>query len=105
MVLLHVITSEQKQASEILNLLLDEKLILEAIIHEQIVVAKKNNKGTLENETQTMIVAKTKALLFNKIETILRERYSNQIPVVYSTPIVDMDAQHSKELITKTAKV
>lgn len=105
MILLHVITSDEKQAMEIADFLINEKLILDAVVFEKVTVRKKNDEGELMTISNTLMMGKTKALLFNYIDTKLRKKYKNNMPELYSLAIVNMDWEQSNLLISKTAKV
>lgn len=50
-------------------------------------------------------MGKTKALLFNTIDELLKEKYKDNMPVIYSLPIVNMDWEQSKNLVNDVAKV
>lgn len=105
MVLLHIITHDQKIATEICDYLVDRKLILNAVVMEQVHVRKLDSSNKLVSEPRILIMGKTKALLFDKIDRELREIYANQMPVLYSIPIVSMDWEQARELADETVKV
>ena len=50
-------------------------------------------------------MGKTKALLFNTIDELLREKYPNNMPTLFSIPIVHMDWEQADELVKETAKI
>ena len=50
-------------------------------------------------------MGKTKALLFNVIDQLLKEKYPHKMPIIYSLPIVHMDWEQSKELVNEVVKV
>lgn len=105
MILLHILTNSQSQAIEIADYLIDNKMILEAVIVEQVAIRKKNSSGQNEMVKQVLVMGKTKALLFNDIDLELRKKYPDNMPVIYSIAIVNMDWEQSKLLIDNTAKV
>jgi hypothetical protein len=105
MILLHVITSDENQALQIVDFLIEEKLMLDAVILDKVLVRKKSDDGVFTTTNQTMIIGRTKALLFNYIDQKIRERYPDNMPVLYSLAIVNMDWEQSNLLISKTAKV
>lgn len=100
MILLHIISDQEEQANEIVDFLIEENLILEAVLLEKVSVRKKEG-----STNQTLIMGKTKALLFNTIDSLLREKYKEKIPVIYSLPIVNMDWEQSKSLKEDIRKV
>ena len=105
MILLHIITTEENQALEIADYLIEEKLILEAVVFETVIVREKSKEGHFKSVKKIMIMGKTKSLLFNYIDEKLREKYSDKMPVLYSVAIVNMDWEQSNLLINKTAKI
>jgi uncharacterized protein involved in tolerance to divalent cations len=105
MVLVHILTKNEKKANEIVDYLLSKKMIMDAILLEKVKVRKKSKVGLIQNESQIMIMAKTKALLFTSIDKLLRNKYQEEMPVIYSVPIVHMDWEQADELMQETAKV
>ncbi len=105
MILIHIVPQQNSAADEIVDLLVEKKLILNAMIHENIRIRQKSKEGKIENIRRTLVVGKTKALLFNIIDELLREKYGNEMPVLYSIPIVHMDWEQAEELMEETEKV
>lgn len=105
MILLHVITSDEEQAIEIADFLIEEKLILDAVIIKKVLVRQKSEDGVFSTITQTMIIGRTKSLLFSYIDQKIRERYPDNMPLLYSLAIVNMDWEQADVLINQTAKV
>ena len=50
-------------------------------------------------------MAQTKGLLFDKIDRRLRGLYKQNMPVLYSVPIVNMDWEQADLLKAQTAKI
>ncbi|MDF1673731.1 MAG: hypothetical protein P1U41_09505 [Vicingaceae bacterium] len=105
MILLHIISDEEEQALEIVDILMEQNLLLEAVLLEKVTVRKKTKEGNPISISQTLIMGKTKALLFTSIDELLKVRYKEKMPVIYSTPIVHMDWEQSKELVNEVAKI
>ncbi len=105
MILIHIVSNDETQANEIVDFLTIEKLVLDAVLFEKVTVRKRDKLGVLQNEQQIMIMAKTKALLFNHIDTLLQQKYSKNMPTIYSLPILNMDFNQVNELVNETAKV
>ena len=105
MVLLHIITNNRDQAIEIIDSLSENKLMLHGVIIEKLTGRKKTKDGAYQDVEQILVIGQTKALLFNTIDELLREKYKQDMPVLYSVPIVNMDWEQSKELINETLKV
>ena len=78
---------------------------LEAMVLEKILVREKSPNGSFRSIKKFMIIGKTKSLLFNYIDERLREKYPNNMPVLYSLAIVNMDWEQSDQLISNVAKV
>lgn len=89
--LIHVRSTSKQQINEVIDLLLDEKLILDPMVLENVYLRKKTQQGVYENEKQFLMVAKARALHFVKIESILQNKYNEKTPDIYSLPIVNMD--------------
>jgi len=105
MVLLHVVARSEEQANDIVSFLIDKKLILNPLMQENIALKKLNDKKELISEKRYLIMGKTKALLFNTIDKLLRDRHARNMPLLYSIPIVNMDWEQADELIKETAAV
>ncbi len=105
MILIHIVPQNNSDSDEIVDFLVKKKLILNAMIHEKIRVRQKNEMGIIESVTRNLIVGKTKALLFNTIDELLRETYGKQMPVLYSIPIVHMDWEQAEVLMQETENV
>ena len=88
--MLHIISDKEDQAMGIADLLLEKELMLEATIFEKVTERKKIN-NQIKSINKTLVIRKTKALLFNSIEELLKEEYKENMPVIYSLPIVFMD--------------
>ena len=68
MILLHLISDDEKQAIEIVDFLMEKSLLLEGVISEKVLVRKKGTSGKPESFAQILIIGQTKALLYNTIE-------------------------------------
>ena len=105
MVLLHIIPRSDKQADEIIPLLLNNKLIMNAVVMEKVIVHHQSGKGSIDKTTRQLILCKTKALLFKPIDELLQSKYTGDMPVLYSLPIVHMDWKQADNLMRHTARV
>lgn len=105
MILIHIVSNDENQANEIVDFLTLEKLVVDAVLFEKVTVRKRDKLGVLQNKQQIMIMAKTKALLFNHIDELLQQKYPLNMPVIYSLPILNMDFNQVNELVNETAKV
>lgn len=103
MILAHIIRKDKKQALEIIAILMDKKLLLQAVVSTKIVYEKVG--GMLKESEQTLIIGKTKALLFNTINAEIKKRFPRKMPMLYSVPIVYMDNELTDLIRKGTAKV
>ncbi|MEP1094238.1 MAG: hypothetical protein ABJG78_03975 [Cyclobacteriaceae bacterium] len=97
MILLHDIAKDEKQAEAISDFLLMKKFVLDTFT-----VAGKMHESDEDNKTSSksrvLVIAKTRALLFDKIDKALQRKYLKEPPIFYSLPIVNMDWDHASEL-------
>lgn len=103
MISLQINTTDINQAKEIINFLMDEKLLYNPTFAEQQKFQKNDKNGKLESSIQILIRGQTKALLFDKINHQLAQKYPEQPPLLYALPIVYMDDIHS-EILKKKIK-
>lgn len=104
MILVHILTNDQKLGEEIADFLVTDRLVVDALITSG-VKRSRNDSGEVISETQTLIRGKTKALLFDTIDQILKKKYGSRLPTIYSVPIVHMDWEQSAELREQTKQV
>lgn len=104
MIALHLLSKSATQAEEIALFLLKEKLIVNAQIINN-VTHLSTNKEEPDTTTAHLVIGKTKALLFQAIDDALRNIYKENLPEIYSLPIVNMDWEQSNYLRETTAKV
>lgn len=104
MILIHLRTTDENLAIEIAELLLYEKLIIDTF-QTQGTSRSKNTKGEIILQTEHLVFGKTKALLFDNIEKLIRSKYGDRMPILYSVPIINMDWEQAVELREKTEKI
>ncbi|GEM_PF-1188315 len=105
MILAHIIATDRIQALEIVNLLMDKKLLLQAAVSEKTIYQRKTKSGKLISESRTLIIGKTKGLLFSTINKELKKHFFENMPMVYAVPIIYMDEELANLLRENTAKV
>ncbi|GAB5522985.1 MAG: hypothetical protein Roseis2KO_08570 [Roseivirga sp.] len=98
MVLLHIICKDRQLSDDIADLLVKENLVLEAVTFQNVSVRVREKNGTVGRSEQTMLIGRTRGLLFNTVQELLRERYPTNMPVIYSMPIVNMNWQDADAL-------
>ena len=106
MILLHVVSKTETQAVENAAFLIPENLILHAWISKNATLREWNPAGNgMTSSPQVLLMGQTKALLFTMIDTALREKYPEELPIIYAVPIVGMDWEQADKMISGTAKV
>lgn len=105
MILAHIIAKNKKQALQIIAILLEKKLLLHAAISKKTVCKNTESKMQFEKQKQTLIIGKTKGLLFNIINQELKNHFSENMPMLYAVPIIYMDEELATILRSSTAKV
>ena len=100
-----VIASESKeQLEEIAKYLLTNHLVISVDFHYDIKRIE-FEKGQLKNYIIHFITGKTKSLLFSEIDSRLRYNYKDNIPEIFSHPIVNMDWELADKLRSDTEKI
>lgn len=105
MILAHIIVPDIEQTMDIIKVLIENDLIFNAGISTKNVYEKNKENGTLDHYEQTLIIGKTKAMLFSKINDVLKTKYPNNMPMLYAIPIVYMDEEQYDLLRHRTASV
>lgn len=105
MIKLTIISNTSEQANEIAHLLLNESLVIEAVIFEDTKCLRLNANKKVVEKLSTTIICTTKSLLFEQIDSLLKGKYIKEMPVLYSVPIINMDWEQSKILIDGTKRV
>lgn len=93
MVLLHIICNDSQQSDDIADLLVKENLVLEAVTFQDVSVKERKKNGTTGQSERTMLIGRTRGLLFNTVEDRLHELYPTSMPIIYSIPVVNMNWQ------------
>lgn len=104
MVLIHICCQSTGQAKEIVDFLLEEKLVLDALVSDKLLY-KQSNSNKKKSFEQTLVMGTTKALLFAKINRKIKDKYPTNTPMIYAMPIVYMDNSQEEMLKSRTEKV
>ena len=104
MILLHILTDNEQMASEIADYLVEDHLVVDALITKGNKIMR-DARGKAVTVPQILIRGKTKALLFDKIDNLLKEKYGEKLPTIYSVPIVHMDWEQAARLREQTKPV
>jgi uncharacterized protein involved in tolerance to divalent cations len=102
--MLYVLSEDASQIENIAHDLLNSRLISSVNIdwnRDRYVAAN----GKIEKKKLNVMTAVTKALLFETIDSRLRNQYSQNMPEVFSTPIIHIDWDLAKSLIENVEKV
>ena len=101
-----VIKSESfEQNKEIIRLLLKIQLVIEGTIQKNTFCFRLDNKNNITETNSSVLICTTKSLLFTEIDELLRKKYKNNLPTLFSVPIINMDWEQSKKLIERTQRV
>ena len=98
MVLLRILSRSEEKIDRTAEFLLREQLGMDLNIKRNIERLSYTN-SKVEKGKVHLLTAKTKGQLFPTIDDKLREMFKEQMPEVYSIPIVHMDWEQSKQLI------
>ncbi|GMN09817.1 hypothetical protein MTsPCn9_18600 [Croceitalea sp. MTPC9] len=104
MILLHISCNSHEQANSIVDFLIDEKLMIDALVSDSMLF-KQLNLGKKESLHQVLIMGTTKALLFKLITQKIKAKYPDNMPLIYATPIVYMEEEQTKHLQDELKKV
>jgi uncharacterized protein involved in tolerance to divalent cations len=104
MIHLQIYSAEEKTIEQAAGLLINNNLAIDLTIDRDIerMLLKNNEIVYLKI---FLLSAKTKALLFPKIEKLFRDTFANNAPELYSIPIVQMDWKQAEQLTEEVQKV
>ena len=105
MISLTIISETYEQSDEIIRLLLKKRLVIEGTIQTNANCYRLDTNRHVKETNSAMLICTTKSLLFPEIDEILREKYTNNLPILYSVPIVNMDWEQLKTLREETQSV
>ncbi len=94
---------KEYQAEELVKFLLSEKLIASATIDENNTSYKMVN-GNFQKEVYSVITAKSKSLLLNKIIKAVEKRINDEV-LINSTPIVGSNRFFDDLIIENTMQI
>ncbi|MFT4602759.1 MAG: hypothetical protein ACI857_002946 [Arenicella sp.] len=97
-------TTSIDSAEKITDYLLREKLILEAVIQDEVRTRELVNDKIITSK-KVQISSLTKALLFERINSELKEKFKGLVFTIHSMPVVYMDWERQKELIQQVTNV
>lgn len=103
MMLLNVLCSSMQQAHDLAEVLLLERLWVDAYIGVEGQLMKRRKKETVE-ETRVKVQGMTRTALYDRINQRIRELYPYDMPILYAVPIVSMDWEQSEHLLKDTSE-
>lgn len=98
MIQLNIISKKSDQIKEIAEMLINEGFITGATVIDTVSIHK-SDKGEIETVSGSMLIGRSKAMLFNTIEGLLEDKYGDSIPVIYGMPIIGLDLKHVGKLM------
>lgn len=105
MIQIHIVTKSVKQANQLIQILIEKKLAINVFQLKGLASAALGPSGINYSTGNTMIIGQTKALLFNKIDAMIRKEFIEDLPLIYSLAIVNMDWEQTDMLLQETVKV
>jgi uncharacterized protein involved in tolerance to divalent cations len=97
MILIHIITKQPEQVEEIVEMLINGNLMTDVTVTDT-VTSFKGIGAEIETDLTNLLIGRTKAILFSKVEQVLKEKYGDNMPVIYGMPIINMDLRHLEKL-------
>lgn len=97
MILLRIVSENEKLLETVAMFLLEENLVVDVNIKRHIERLKLVN-GKLQPKKIYIITAKTKSILFPVIEKRLKKFCENELPEIYAIPITHMEWTQANQL-------
>ncbi len=97
MIVLNVQSRDRGQLEAVAELILKDRLAIDVNIQSD-VERFTYKDGGIEKRTHHVLRARTKALLFPLIDRRLREAFGNDLPELFSVPIIHMDWDQTLQL-------
>jgi len=104
MIQLIIASKSEKQLDDIAEYLLKNHLVISIDFHQNI-LRKEFENGKINNYAIHYIAGKTKSLLFNEIDLRVRNKYKDNIPEIFSHPIINMDWDLANKLKSEIEKI
>ncbi len=104
MILLRIVSEDEKNLELIAQFLLEENLVIDVNIKRHI-ERLELVEGKLTPKKIFIITAKTKSMLFSIIEKRLKVFCENELPEIYSLPITHMEWSQANQLTYRVQKI
>jgi uncharacterized protein involved in tolerance to divalent cations len=98
MIFLRISSRDEKKIERIAEILLSEKLAIDLNFKPGISRIEYVN-GQIQRTKVCLLTAKTRANLFRNIDGRIREEFPENLPEIYSLPIIEMDWEQAQKLI------
>lgn len=105
MMILKILSDDQRLLHTIADDLLQESLIANAVISELSSYKQVDDHGAIIENGRSILNGISKSLLFNKINMRLRDAYGQNMPLIYSEPLIMMDSLQMEEILSKLQEV
>lgn len=105
MMILHILSESDAQINEIADLLLTEGLLSHAMFSDAMTVKSVSEDGSIAESNQFRLQGISKSLLFPVINNRLKDKYQDDMPLLYSEPIILIDPIHQNGILESLSKV
>ncbi|NAS12677.1 hypothetical protein [Poritiphilus flavus] len=102
MILLKILLDDRSEAEKAIRVLLDKNLIFDAFLYPAEHFSQTADK--IKGDPKFMVEARTRALLFERLQQEIRQMYPDKRPPLFAVPKVYMDSEQTKNLKKKTMK-
>ena len=97
MILLRIVSKSEKKVERIAEILLRENLAIDVNIQHELERIELISDKIVSSKIYRL-TAKTKALMFSKIDKRLNDEFTDNMPEVHALPIVEMDWSQAEQL-------
>ena len=97
MILLRIVSKSKKKIERIAEILLQENLAIDLNIQRELDRLELVSEKMVSSKVYRL-TAKTKALMFSKIDKRLNDEFADIMPEVHALPIVEMDWSQAERL-------
>jgi|TARA_R110002020_G_scaffold474772_3_gene707239 hypothetical protein len=104
MMVLKAIDGNKEKLEAIATLLISERLLANATIDAPAVFYEADTIGVPQKKQTHVLSGISKSLLFKTINDLLRSTYQDEMPLLYSEPIIMLDPEHTEQIIAKLVK-
>ncbi len=102
--MLYILSEDKNQIEEIATDLLMKQFVASVNIdwdRDRLFMSN----GFLARKKVNLLTGVSKSLLFTKIDDFLRNKYSSDLPEIFTSPIVNMDWDLAQSILESTEKI